>query len=181
MKILLRRSPVKLFIGFIFADERIYSAAKSVLKNKFGPIDFESQLLPFNHTNYYEKELGANLKRKFISFASLIQEERLAKIKVITKRIEMRFCFQDKRKINIDPGIVTLNKVILATTKDYKHRIYLCKGIHAEVTLFYQKRAFRPWEWTYPDYKTSEYINIFNNIREIYSHQISHSQCNPLI
>ena len=76
------------------------------------------------------------------------------------------------RIINIDPGYLDLSKLILASTKDYKHRIYLTKGIYAEVTLFYQDKTFCPWEWTYPDYKTGEYIEIFNRIRQIYAEQI---------
>lgn len=166
---------VKLFIGFIFAREEVYLKTKYILERKFRQSDFESQSLPFNHTRYYEKEFGINLKRKFLSFQKLIPPEKLAQIKIITNKIEERLTYQGKRQINIDPGILSLSKVILATAKDYKHRIYLTKEIYAEVTLYYQNKSFKPWEWTYPDYKTPEYIQIFNHIRNIYSHQIKHS------
>ncbi len=167
-----RKGGVKLFIGFIFASEEIYLKTKRKLIRKFGQSDFESQTLPFNHTQYYQKEFGINLKRKFLSFKRLIKAETLAQIKIITNKIEQGLTHQGKRQINIDPGILSLSKIILATTKDYKHRIYLAKGIYAEVTLYYQDKSFQPWEWTYPDYKTPEYIKIFNHIREIYSHQL---------
>jgi hypothetical protein len=167
-----KRNVVKLFIGFIFSQEETYLKAKLILESKFGKSDFESPTLPFNHTKYYEKEFGTNLKRRFISFEKLTKAERLAQIKVVTNRIEQRLRNQLRRQINIDPGILNLSKTILATTKDYKHRIYLHSGIFAEATLYYQNRSFKPWDWTYPDYKTSEYIQIFNNIRDIYLHQL---------
>lgn len=167
-----QKSKVKLFIGFIYAEEDSYLKAKIFLKRRFGHPDFESQELPFNHTRYYEKEFGTNLKRRFLSFQSLIRPEKLAKIKIFTNRIEKKLALSGKRRVNIDPGILNLSKIILATTKDYKHRIQLCEGIYAEVTLYYQEKSFRPWEWTYPDYRTVEYIQIFNHIRDIYSHQI---------
>jgi hypothetical protein len=162
---------VKLFIGFIFSGKEIYVKTRRILERRFGRSDFESQTLPFNHTQYYEKEFGINLKRKFLSFEKLTPAERLSQIKIITNKIEQRLKHQGRRQINIDPGILSLSKVILATTKDYKHRIYLASGIYAEVTLYFQKGSFQPWPWTYPDYRTPEYIRIFNTIRERYSQQ----------
>ena len=165
---------VKLFIGFIFGKEEVYLKTKHILERKFGQSDFQSQTLPFNHTQYYEKEFGQGLLRKFLSFKKLIPPEKLAQIKIITNKIEARLSKQGRRQINIDPGILNLSKIILASTKDYKHRIYLASGIYAEVTLYYQNKSFQSWEWTYPDYKTPEYIQIFNQIRDIYSRQIKH-------
>ena len=166
-----RPNAAKLFIGFIFAREAIYLKTKCILERKFGQTDFESQILPFNHTRYYVEEFGTNLKRKFLSFNRLIPTEKLTQIKIITNQVERKLADQGKRQINIDPGILTLSKVILATTKDYRHRIFLAKGIYAEVTLYYQNKTFQSWEWTYPDYRTIEYVQIFNRIRDIYAHQ----------
>lgn len=167
-----KHTAVKLIIGFIFNNPDYFIRAKENLENNFGKIDFESQILPFVHTSYYQKEFGENLKRKFISFRKLINPEGLPKIKILTNRIEQKLSPENKRRVNIDPGYINLSKLILATTKDYKHRIYLKKGIFAEVTLFYQNKTFNPWAWTYPDYKTPEYIAIFNQIRQIYAQQI---------
>ena len=169
-----RRNAVKLFIGFIFAESKIYLKTKYILERKFGQSDFESQTLPFNHTQYYEKEFGRDLKRIFLSFKKLTCAERLARIKIITNKVEGSLSYHGSRKINIDPGILNLSKIVLASTKDYKHRIYLTSGIYAEATLYYQNKSYRAWEWTYPDYKTPQYIQIFNQIRDIYSHQIKH-------
>jgi hypothetical protein len=164
---------VKLITGFIFKSESFYQKAKDILCAKFGKIDFESETLTFIYTNYYEKEIGKELLRKFVSFAKLIPPEEITKIKILTNKIENRLSYKKQRKINIDPGYLDMAKLVLATTKDYKHRIYLNKGIFAEITLFYQDKTFQPWEWTYPDYKTPQYIRIFNQIRQIYEHQIS--------
>lgn len=164
---------VKLIVGFIFKEEEVFNKAKGFLERLFGKIDFESQTLAFKHTDYYTPEFGSNLKRKFISFRKLALPPRLPKIKISTNRIEAKLSQgAASRLINIDPGYLDLSKLILVSTKDYKHRIYLNEGIYAEVTLFYQKKSFRFWEWTYPDYKTPEYIAIFNQIREIYAQQI---------
>ena len=163
---------VKLIIGFIFKEEGVCNKAKIFLERRFGKIDFESQTLPFIHTNYYEKEFGKDLKRRFVSFKKLISPLSLPKIKITTNKIEKKLSRGLNRLINIDPGYLDSSKLILASTKDYRHRIFLNKGIYAEVTLFYQNKAFKPWEWTYPDYKTPEYIAIFNQIREIYAKQV---------
>lgn len=168
-----RQELVKLIIGFIFKEGDAFNKTKIILEKRFGKIDFESKILPFEHTAYYEKELGKPLKRKFISFKRLILPLCLPRIKIITHKLENRLSDEKgRRTINIDPGYLNHSKLLLASTKDYKHRIYLNKGIYAEVTLFYEAKAFRPWEWTYSDYKTAEYIAIFNLIRGIYTKQI---------
>ncbi|MCM8799902.1 MAG: DUF4416 family protein [Candidatus Omnitrophica bacterium] len=163
---------VKLIIGFIFNQENYLLKAKKLLIKKFGKIDFESEILDFNYTDYYQKEMGGNLKRKFISFEKLISPSKLTSIKRFTNRIEEKLSKDKKRNVNIDPGYINLSKLVLASTKDYRHRIYLNKGIFAEVTLFYQNKSFSPLPWTYPDYKTYPYIEIFNYIRELYKKQI---------
>jgi hypothetical protein len=173
-----RHKPVKLIIGLIFQEEAALKQAsacfkaEAILAHKFGKIDFSSPTLAFRHTDYYENEFGKNLKRRFISFSKLISIEKLAEIKNTTNKVEFRLSRNNRRLVNIDPGYLDLSKLILATTKDYKHRIGLGKGIYAEVTLFYQDKTFKPWEWTYRDYQTPEYISIFNQIREIYAAQI---------
>lgn len=164
---------VKLIIGFIFKDETVLRKAESILKRHFGEVDFESKVLPFIHTDYYEKEFGTGLSRKFIVFKRLIPPETLARIKIFTNKIEEKYSRESSRVINIDPGYVDLAKLVLASTKDFAHRIYLGSGIYAEVTLSYHDKAFNAKEWTYPDYKTPEYLKIFESIRESYSKQIN--------
>lgn len=165
-------NPVKLFVGFIFKDEDIFNKVRPILIKKFGKIDFESQVIDFNYTDYYQSEFGKSLKRKFISFKNLVNLEDIYAIKIFTNKLEEKLSTNSKRLINIDPGYLDLAKLVLLTTKDYAHRIYLNKGIFAEITLFYQDNSFRFWPWTYPDYKSREYLEIFEQIRKIYQGQI---------
>jgi len=168
-----KHNSVKLVFGFIFKEEAVFNKAKIILERQFGKIDFQSQRLTFNHTDYYEKEFGKNLLRRFVSFKKLIPPQNLARIKIITNKIEQKLSIGQNRSINIDPGYLDLAKLVLVSTKDYKHRIYLGSGIYAEITLFYENKSFKSWDWTYPDYRTEEYITIFNQIRQMYVNQIN--------
>lgn len=159
--------PVKLIIGFIYKERDFEALSKKILQNKFGSIDYETEELDFNYTDYYKEEFGENLKRKIISFKKLINLKNIEKIKLYTNKIEKKFLQNNKRRINIDPGYLTDAKLILFTTKDFSHRVYLGRGIYADLTLFFKKGSFEGLEWTYPDYKTG-YINIFNDIRKLY-------------
>ena len=166
--------PVKLFTGFIFSDETVLHAATNALLEHFGPADAESGIFTFTHTTYYEQEMGPHLQKKFISFQSLIKPDHLASVKHITNDIETRYVRENSRAINIDPGYLDLAKIVLASTKDFAHRIYIGNGIWAENTLFYREKSYRPWEWTYPDFRTEQYIGFFNHIRTMYGKQITH-------
>ncbi|MDD5566311.1 MAG: DUF4416 family protein [Candidatus Omnitrophica bacterium] len=164
--------PVKLVVGCISRENGLLQKALQPLTRAFGDIDYQSAPIPFTFTNYYEKEFGKDLTRTFISFNPLILPEKLPRVKIFTNSLEATLAQQGRRCINIDPGYLTLAKFVLASTKDYAHRIYLGKGIYAETTLLFKKDSFQPWEWTYPDYRTQAYIEIFNRIREIYSQQV---------
>ena len=164
---------VKLVCGLIFQDETLLKKTIRILERKFGPIDFKSTILPFNYTDYYEKEFGPDLKRLFVSFRKLISPDNLASIKVFTNNLETKLGKNERRRINIDPGYLDLAKLVLATTKDFSHRIYLAKGIYAEITLLYKDKCFRIHPWTYPDYRTPEYLEIFHKIRDLFAKQFS--------
>lgn len=168
--------PVKLIAGFIFSDRLALESALRSLERKFGLVDFKSPVLDFTHTSYYEKEMGKDLKRLFVSFSKLIPPETLPSVKLFTNKIERKLSRNNLRRVNIDPGYLDLSKLILATTKDFRHRIYLNRGIYAEITLYFQKDSFTSWEWTYPDYRTKEYLDIFNCIRQNYYAQT----CKPV-
>lgn len=171
----IRRKPVKLVAGFIFKDEDSLKRALRALEGRFGKADFQSPVFAFAHTDYYEKEFGPNLKKKFIAFGKLIDPQALSKIKIQTNKIERGLSKGGCRTINIDPGYLDLSKLVLASTKDYKHRVYLRDGIFAEVTLYYEDKTFKFWDWTYPDFRSNEYILIFNQIRNIYGQQIKNT------
>lgn len=163
---IIKHEKVKLIVGLIAKQEFLEIACFRLAK-VFGKIDYKSEVLDFDSTRYYEKEMGSDLKRQFVSFLKPINPGDLADIKIKTNKIEDRFfSAEKKRTVNIDPGYLSAAKLVLATTKDHQHRIYLDKGIFAEVTLRYRDKTFCPWPWTYADYCKDEYIRIFNHIRK---------------
>ena len=164
--------PVKLISSLFTTDLELLEVARNKLSEIFGSPDYESDLLPFDHTSYYAAEFGKGLMRKIVAFAELVDPGRLAQIKRLTNDMEMGWAKEGQRRINLDPGYVSLAKVVLATTKNHGHRVYLGQGIYGEVTLRYRSKTFRPWEWTYPDYASPPYIAIFNHIRELYLAQL---------
>lgn len=167
-----RYPPVKLFFGFTFKDEEYFLKVLSFIEKRFGKLDLQSLTFDFSFTDYYEKEFGLGLKKKFISMQRLIDAGFLSKVKIFTNKIEKKFSKSGLRLINIDPGLIDLAKIVLASTKDFSHRISLGKGIFAEITLIYQDKNYRALDWTYPDYKSTGYMDFFKKVREIYAKQI---------
>lgn len=152
---------VKFFFGLIFEESFNIKEVYDILEKKFkNKIDIFSPIIDFSFTKYYNKEMGKHLKRQWISFETLLSPELLAEMKVETNNIEDSFSVvpegsrqgSTNRIVNIDPGYITPANVILASTKDFSHRIYLSKGIYAEVTTIYRKEGFTKLPWTYPDY-----------------------------
>jgi hypothetical protein len=171
---------VKAVIGVLTAEPCLLSTVYAELTQHLGPIDFTSELLPFTITNYYETEMGPGIHRQFISFERLIDAGTLAEMKLFTNTVEQNFAIKkpegDARGVNLDAGYLTLAKLVLASTKNHAHRIYLCDGIYAEITLRFYRKTFQPWEWSYPDYRLPAYIAIFNKIREIYRNQLENAE-----
>jgi hypothetical protein len=167
---------VKLFIGLISGQPSLFKQASLELMRMFGPVETATLHYPWNHTNYYEKEMGRDLFRQFLFFQNLISPDRMAEIKGRTNLLEQQWVLQAdsalpagkkaaRRQINLDPGYLAPSKVVLATTKDFAHRIYLSKGIYAEVALVYRGKSFVALPYTYPDFRTPEYIELFNIAR----------------
>jgi hypothetical protein len=144
--------PAKLIIGVFTRKQELMTDVAAELMNRFGPIDLVSPIFPFDFTTYYEKEMGSSLFRRFFVFKSLIQQEALADIKLRTNEIEQIFVVDNKRQVNIDPGYLLMERLVLATGKNFAHRIYIGKCIYADLTLIFQKNAYQPLPWTYPDY-----------------------------
>jgi hypothetical protein len=159
---------VKLIASLLTGDPALLTEVKAALLSLFGPIDFESDLLPFDHTDYYTSEFGSGLLRQIVAFERLVDPADLPSIKGQTNDLEWSLAEGEHRRVNIDPGYVSLGKLVLASTKDHGHRLYLGWGIYGEVTLTYQQGRFRPWPWTYPDYASDDYCALFGQIRERY-------------
>ncbi len=154
-----------LFIGILYAEEPYYEKAKEALCQEFGELLFESPPMAWEHTEYYRDELGWPITRRFLATRRCIDPSSIVDIKLYTNELEETLSVEGKRKVNLDPGYVTASKVVLATTKNYAHRVYIAKGIYAEVTLYYRKGTFRAHDFTYRDYRSPEYIKLFEDMR----------------
>ncbi len=162
--------PAKLVIVVLKSEElNILFKIKQKLEGIFGEIDFTSESLPFDiYTYYYNKEMGNNIKATIISFKHLIHISELPYIKRITNSLEMDFSVNGKRKVNLDPGYFYGAQFVLATTKPREFRAYLKLGIWSEPVYFYSNKTLHPFSTTYPNYKSAEYIKIFENLRNLY-------------
>jgi hypothetical protein len=156
-----------LFVGSLFSKKQIFDTVLPEMKKEFGPVLFESPVFPWNYTSYYEKEIGVPIFRNFIFFDPLIDPCDLVDIKHATRRIEALFSVSGKRNINLDPGYLTLAKVVLASTKNYSHRIYLGKGIFGEMALSFKQGRFVPHPYTYYDYRDDLYLKVFIKARSL--------------
>jgi len=164
----------KLIISIIFKDEKILAKSITELEKRFSSIDFKSDMYSFSQfSSYYHEEMGENLQRVFVTFSGLVAQDELVSIKNQTDSLEKEYMQNDKRSINVDPGILTLKNFVLATHKDFTHRIYLRDGVYADLTLMYTKGSFQILPWTYPDYSSPALIGLFNSIREKYKLRIS--------
>jgi hypothetical protein len=159
---------VKLFCGVIYRENGRYEKTREMLINLFSPPDAESDPIPFVLTDYYVSEMGAPLFRKFISFSRLIAPEQLVEVKRITNRLERETSVNGKRTVNLDPGFLSAANVIIATTKNHYHRIPLRDGIYAHMEYVIKNRKIICLEWTYPDFKTREYLDFFDRVRILY-------------
>jgi hypothetical protein len=164
---------VKLFCALLVAPTLPIDEIEAVLAETYGVIVLRSTPMLFTQTTYYEREMGANLTRLYVAFDPLVSIAALTTVKHITNRLESRWSKpQGQRRVNIDPGYLDLAKVVLASTKDHSHRLYIGNGIFAEVTLRYRQHTFQPWEWTYPDYRVPTTLTFFHQLRELYKRQL---------
>lgn len=158
--------PAKLIIRFLFSDSGFQLQALNALVSDFGPMDFLSMSGAFPYTAYYDNEMGKGIRRQTACFLNLVGQESLPNIKLRTNEIETSFLRDGKRQVNIDPGLLSAERFVLATGKNFTHRIYLRDGIYADLTLIYQKGAYRPLPWTYPDYREPEFLHYLDVLRK---------------
>jgi hypothetical protein len=169
-------SPAKLIIGLFMKNKALLAPAAKTLIDTFGPVDLISPWLPFDFTSYYEPEMGAPLFRRILAFKSLIPQEDLPNIKHTTNRVEKDHAEGEKRQINIDPGYLLLERFVLATGKNFSHRIYIGRNIFADLTLTYSKGTFQTLPWTYPDYGSAEIRQFLLQVRHKYSMDLKNQE-----
>jgi hypothetical protein len=158
--------PAKLIIRFLFREPGIQRQALDALALDFGPMDFLSMSAPFLYTKYYDKEMGHELFRQTAGFLNPVAPGSLPDVKLRTNEIEAGLARDGRRQVNIDPGLLSPERFVLATGKNYTHRIYLRDGIYADLTLIYQKGAYNPLPWTYPDYREPEFLHFLGILRK---------------
>jgi hypothetical protein len=168
--------PVKLFCGLLSGDRDLLQRARQLLARRFGPIDLESDIWPFDQTDYYEPEMGPGLQRQFVSFERPTHPDALPGVKHDSNAIEQKIAEQCAgleipRPVNLDPGYLDLGKLVLATTKDRSHRLYIGQSMYAEVTLHFVNGDWQTWPWTYPDYRRPEYHQFFSRVRDRFRQQ----------
>ncbi|SMC26891.1 protein of unknown function [Desulfacinum hydrothermale DSM 13146] len=159
--------PCKLVFGLLLAAGQDRGPVLTALQERFGPLDHVSRSQPFTFSNYYEKEMGAGIVRCFGSFERLVDPGELASIKLATNRIEAALAHGGSRRANIDPGLLSEERLVLATGKNYTHRIYLRDGIYADLTLIFKNGRYHPLPWTYPDYAAKQTRYLFGLLRGI--------------
>jgi len=168
-------APVKLICGVIYGDGSFYDRAMALLVEAHGRADLESPAFEFDLTDYYQKDMGPTLKRRFTSFDRLARPDQLADIKVGTNRLEDRIREQAGtllRAVNIDPGYLTTSALVMATAKDFSHRIPLAHGIYAHLEFLFTKTDVRFLDWTYPDMRRDGLRRFFLEVRRRYLQQL---------
>ena len=167
--------PVKLIAGILTSIPGLLSETEKELTVLFGAIDARSEIFPFGWTGYYDAEMGSPLYRRFLGFADLIEASAVADAKIATNELESLMAGKYPgvgRPVNLDPGYLEQSKIVLASTKNFFHRILVSRGIYAEVTLHYQDKRWKPFPWTFPDYGSEKYHPFFTALRENYRRQL---------
>ena len=161
--------PVALIVGLLSAWPETFVEVEGELSAEWGAVSFRSEVWPHEFTDYYAAEMGGPLRRQFLAFQRWIDPGQLAAIKLRTNAMERRVVglgrWPAARPVNLDPGYITPSKLVLASCKDYTHRIYLGQGVYAETTLGYTGGRWLSYAWTYPDYQTAEYQAFFDLVR----------------
>jgi len=173
-------SPVLLLLAASSRHAEALQWARELATALFGPTALVSEAFDFTETDYYTATMGTDLKKQFAVFERLVDPAALADIKRQTNAWESEYAalgrHAEPRPLNLDPGYITPAKLVLASTKDHAHRLYLRDGIYAEVTLAYRDRRWQPLEWTYPDYRRDDYQRFFTECRRLLQHSQQQQQ-----
>jgi hypothetical protein len=161
--------PAKLVIGLLMKDRALFEPLAAEITSIYGSPDMISSWMSFGYTTYYESELGSPLYRRLLTFETLIDQQDLADIKLTTNRIEQSYSRHRKRRVNIDPGYLLYERFVLASGKNFSHRIYIGRCIYADLTLIYRNSTFETLPWTYPDYADRPIRRFLERVRNKYA------------
>jgi hypothetical protein len=169
--------PAKLVIGLLMKDRRLLEQVAADLTANFGSVDMISPWMSFDYTDYYKPELGSPLYRRLLSFERLIDQQALAGIKITTNQLEQTYARGHRRRVNIDPGYLLFERFVLASGKNFSHRIYIGRQIYADLTLVFRKGAFETLPWTYPDYADRPIRSFLKQARKKYAVDLKSESC----
>ncbi|MBI5299501.1 MAG: DUF4416 family protein [Deltaproteobacteria bacterium] len=169
----------KAVLLLLTSEEELAEKVISHFEKILGPVEFKTPWHIFNHTPYYEEELGPNLKRCLISFKNIFEPEKLPELKNASRKLESELAMGKQRTINIDPGYVDLFKFLLASGKAGGQKVALAKDVYAYTLLRFEKGIWQPFEWTYPDFKESTYHPVLLEARESLKREIAGFRLSP--
>jgi hypothetical protein len=164
--------PVQGFIGVLTSNPAIISETRQLIESVHGPIDLVSDLFSFSVTDYYDAEMGSNLLRAFLCLETLIDPGNLVRLKYFCTEIEERFKQNGRRIINLDPGYMDYHKIVLASFKYGGFKIYLSEGVYGDMTLYYSKGRFFPFDWGFPDFRQGLYDRFLLRVRQLYKDKL---------
>lgn len=158
--------PVKPICGITFAHSVGLEDILEALVGVMGREEERSEVFEFDHTTYYAEEMGEGLRKVFVGFRGVIEPGRLPEMKRRTIDLEARWSEDGNRRVNLDPGYVTQAKVVMASAKDFAHRVFIGDGIYGDVQLQYKDNEFRIQPWTFPDYRSETVLSFFHAVRD---------------
>ncbi len=165
MKICKTDYKAKLFVGVMFSDEKLLNKVIGDLKQKFGELEEDYLEYDFDFTNYYEEEMGKNLKKRIIVFKDLINREEIADIKIFTNELEEKYSKDGKRQVNLDPGYFTKDQLLLPSAKESAYKVYLGKGVFGHLCLIFSGNKAIEVNRTFPDFRTEQVKNFFLDLK----------------
>jgi hypothetical protein len=180
-----RKNPpkAKLIVALLLKNPGEFLDLELRLQEQFGPVDVRGEPQLFTSTSFYTKELGSPHYRAFLAFRDLVPREALGPIKVFTNQLEGHAAEpsepnetneteRKRRTFNLDPGLITLGQLFLASTKDQRQRVYVGNGIYIEPTLYFQDKGWKTFPWTYPSYASGDYFTFLTEARQVLAAQI---------
>ena len=176
MGIIQKTLPVKLIVGILTSIPDLLPETEKALTTCFGTIDARSEIFLFDWTEYYAEKMGSPLYRRFFGFSELIEAPAVVDAKIATNELEAYMSGKHtsvQRPINLDPGYLEQSKIVLASTKNFFHRILIDRGIYAETTLHFQGRRWKSFPWTFPDFGSGKYDEFFTTLRDSYRRQLN--------
>ncbi len=171
--------PVKLLVAILWSDLTLLQNALAQIQDRWGALDFSGQDRPFDVTDYYQAEMGLDIRRRLVSFSELIAPEDIVAAKLNGNDIEANLSTKQRRRVNLDVGYLDHSKFVLASCKFAGQKIHLGRGVYADLMARYQAGRYRPFEWTFPDFRDGRYDSDLNQIRRTYLDQLRSAKTNP--